>query len=536
MGCSKSKNFKSKSNSVQENGMSMKEGTHPSAIQSELEDENAFSELKKTIPMICIQENYDFSKKIAGQGSFGTVRVVYPKNNPSLTFALKSIRKEKVKKTIQILIREVEIMKKIDHPNIIKLFRVYQDKFYFHLLLEYCSGGELLERIIQNPRFSESYAIEVIKSMIYAIKYLHEMGVCHRDIKPENFVFKDTTSKSELKLIDFGLAYNFQNDAIPSMKTIAGSAYYIAPEVHSGKYEYTCDMWSLGVISFLLLIGDLPVKGANAMEIISSLEAFEAKKVLLPVEYLSAEAKLYLIHCLEKDPKKRLTSKAALHHKWFKTQISKRVSVDIPCKYTVLQKINNFRSTQKFKREAMKIILSMVRRDEIQHLKELFLEFDHDKTGKINIENVEFALKQMGMDTTSDEIDHLMENLRLTKENEIHYTDFISAILDSELLTKERIWAAFKFFDVDNTDFISIDNINDAMKRAGREFTEEEINHMLEECDILEDGKISFDEFFHILTSTELVKMTSAEFKRKNSMEFGSTTSLPRNSSNNKAQ
>ena len=181
MGCSKSKLDK-KDTPGKELEFNFEENISPEKIDGEKEEDPIMKELKQSIPIISIQENYTFSKKIAGQGSFGVVRMVHPKNNESLIFALKSIQKEKVKKTIKILKREVYIMKAIDHPNIVKLYRVYQDHFFFHLLLEYCSGGELLERIIQNPRFSETYATTVIKSMIYALKYLHGMNVCHRDL------------------------------------------------------------------------------------------------------------------------------------------------------------------------------------------------------------------------------------------------------------------------------------------------------------------------------------------------------------------
>ena len=130
--------------------------------------------------------------------------------------------------------------------------------------MEYCSGGELLERICSRGRFDECSAAKIMRKLFSAINYLHERGISHRDLKPENFLFENTTDDAEIKIIDFGLSKQFFES---SMRTVVGTALYVAPEVLKGKYDNRCDNWSLGIIAYVLLCGNPPFYGNNNKEI-----------------------------------------------------------------------------------------------------------------------------------------------------------------------------------------------------------------------------------------------------------------------------
>jgi calcium-dependent protein kinase len=173
---------------------------------------------------------------------------------------MKSIPKERMYGDIRLLEQEFEILKSVDHPNIIKFYEMYVDDDYYNLVMEFCGGGEVFEHIIARGRFSEAYASRIIKQVVSAIKHLHDKNICHRDLKPENILFESKSKEAEVKLIDFGLAKYFTNKGAdtPMMKTRIGTPYYMAPEVLEGSYDETCDMWSIGVITYCLLCGYPP--------------------------------------------------------------------------------------------------------------------------------------------------------------------------------------------------------------------------------------------------------------------------------------
>lgn len=192
------------------------------------------------------------------------MRLVAKKSYDKKRFALKSIPKERFKTDIKALEQEFEILKSVDHPNIINFYEMYVDENHFHLVTEFCGGGELFYHIIERGRFSEAYAAKIIKQVLSAIKHLHDKGICHRDLKPENILFESKSKDAQIRLIDFGLAkfYNNKNSK-DLMKTRIGTPYYMAPEVLEGAYDETCDMWSIGVITYCLLCGYPPFNAEN---------------------------------------------------------------------------------------------------------------------------------------------------------------------------------------------------------------------------------------------------------------------------------
>ena len=177
--------------------------------------------------------------------------------------------------------KEIDILMKLDHPNIIKLYEVFEAPNSLYLIMEECQGGELFdrlsERIENNNMFSEKDAVEIMKQIMSAIDYCHNNGVCHRDLKPENLLYlkKGKEENNSLKVIDFGLSQNISNKKRLSSKV--GTPYYISPEILEGNYTEKCDIWSAGVIFYVLLTGELPFNGSNDVEIYSKIKKFEFK-------------------------------------------------------------------------------------------------------------------------------------------------------------------------------------------------------------------------------------------------------------------
>lgn len=206
-----------------------------------------------------LSTHYTFTKTIFS-GPLTKVRLVHRINEPSLIFAVKSIMKNKLDCNFNSMSDEIKILQKLDHPNIIKLYEVYEDEFAYHLVSEYCSGGELFEHISQKGHLSENESRNIIKKILLAVNHLHVNGIVHRDLKPENFLFEG----NEIKLIDFGLSKICKETY---MKTLVGSAHYLAPEMLRGKYDAKCDMWAVGVIMYTMICGKHPFYGANNKEI-----------------------------------------------------------------------------------------------------------------------------------------------------------------------------------------------------------------------------------------------------------------------------
>ena len=202
-----------------------------------------------------VRQQFHINPKEIGHGHYGVVRKCMHRETKEW-YAIKSIRKSKVGK-IDVLKREIAILQEVQHPNIIRLIEVHEDTKYLHLITELCTGGELFDRIIaktqsEEGHFSESDAAGIIRCILDAIAYCHDVKqIVHRDLKPENFLFKTTDEDAEIKIIDFGLSrHDTTNFGV--MKTKVGTPYYVAPEVLNRQYTKSCDIWSIGVITYIL--------------------------------------------------------------------------------------------------------------------------------------------------------------------------------------------------------------------------------------------------------------------------------------------
>ena len=199
---------------------------------------------------------------VCGSGAFATVRKVTSKVSGQVR-ALKIIKKQKGQDSARMYL-EVEILKKLIHPNIMQIFEFYEDKKNFYIITELCEGGELFDQIVDKGSFSEIEAAWVMKQLMSAINYIHTNNIVHRDLKPENILL-DTKKNNIIKIIDWGTARFFEKNK--KMNKVSGTPYYIAPEVLFEKYDEKCDVWSCGVIMYILLCGYPPFNGETDTEI-----------------------------------------------------------------------------------------------------------------------------------------------------------------------------------------------------------------------------------------------------------------------------
>jgi calcium-dependent protein kinase len=268
-------------------------------------------------------------QKMIGEGSYG--RVYKMKNNMTGDMrAVKCIYKKaefiNKKEIDKEIANEIEILKQIDHPNILKIYEFYNSPQYYYLVTEFCEGGELFDHIINNGPFDEEYTSIIMHQILSAVNYCHKMKILHRDLKPENILFEDTAirrvkdpnlklSNLNIKIIDFGTAKIF--DKNKKEKKVIGSSYYIAPEVLTKKYDEKCDLWSCGIIMHILLTSLPPFNGSTDMEILNKISLGVRDLNTPQWKSLTKEAKDMINQLLERNPSKRISAEEALNHPWF---------------------------------------------------------------------------------------------------------------------------------------------------------------------------------------------------------------------------
>merc|ERR1719460_2395971 len=247
------------------------------------------------------------------------------------------------------------------------------------MILELCSGGELFDRIIEAGSFTEVQAAIAMQHLFRAIFYMHENHITHRDLKPENFLFtsKEPIEKCTLKVIDFGLACKFQQDQVLSTK--AGTPYYVAPQVLAGKYDCASDLWSLGVIMYVVLCGYPPFYGETDADVLAKVRLGNFSFNAADWKNVSEDAKNLIRMLLKMNPRDRYTAEQALNHEWIKEKAPKANKVSLQTNF--VDNLRGFRSQNKFKKAALHIIAGQLNEDQIKALRETFMALDGNGDG-----------------------------------------------------------------------------------------------------------------------------------------------------------
>lgn len=460
----------------------------------------SFNAVVVTDALTDVRKRYHINPKEIGHGHYGIVRKCMDRETKEW-YAIKSILKSKVNK-VEILKREIEILAEVDHKNIIKLIEVHEDLKYIHLITELCTGGELFDRIIaksQTPEghYSEKDAANLVASILSAIAYCHERQIVHRDLKPENFLFVSQDENAPIKIIDFGLSRH-EATGQGIMRTKVGTPYYVAPEVLRKEYTKMCDIWSIGVITYILLCGYPPFYGDSDNQIFDSVKAGRFDFPSPEWDTISDSAKDFVCSLLKLDPSKRLTATQALGHQWIRKQTQHRSSI-ICHTNERSQPFRSFMGLNKLKKAALAYIATNLTEKEIDCLKGLFERLDTDRDGKLTLSAFEEAL------ASSDEINvHLQEKLSSLREdlalsgNEtLVWKDFISAMADKSLLIREeKIRMAFHHFRNNGNKCIRVSDLLDLI--GGEEGAKEILD-----LESLENrSEITYEEFRTMMTES----------------------------------
>ena len=453
-------------------------------------------------------QKYIRGKKI-GKGTFGAV---YESKNIIFNnkVAMKIIPKDY--HMDNLLIRnEIDILRKLSHPNINRIYEFYESNNCFYLINEYCPGGELYN-YINNSTLNEQQLAVIFYQVFSGLKYLHENNILHRDLKPENILISkqetDLLDNNEyfwIQIIDFGTAKIFENNKNENL--VVGSPYYIAPDVLKKDYNEKCDTWSVGVILYMFLVGKPPFNGANNVEIVESIRTKEYDENNPKLITRSEEVRDLIKHLLEKDKNKRLSAKEALNHEWFKKFNGRKLFGNFQVKeiQPFIDNLFNYTFNSKIQQLVIAFLVHNLPQKESSHtILKLFRYFNKSGDCKLTKEELTEGLyKYRDKEEVQENVDKLIFLLDGDNNGYIEYEEFLRACIDKkEILNDEYLKYAFKFLDKENYNLLSAQQINSAFLVGNNKLFEVAINKVINELDHDGDGMINFEEFKQLMLKT----------------------------------
>jgi calcium-dependent protein kinase len=423
---------------------------------------------------------------------------------------MKVIKKTNKTEKDEILMNEINILRKMDHPNIVKINDFYITNTEYVLVTEYCPEGELFYEIKNFAPFNEALTGWYMKQILSAVCYCHKLKIIHRDLKPENILIskKNKNGFNLVKVIDFGTAIIFNKNK--NDKSLTGSVYYISPEVLSKNRNYTekCDVWSCGIIMYILLTGLPPFNGDSDEEIVTKIKNGRFNMDKYPWPIISSQAKDLIKKLLEFDPHKRITAEEALSHPWFE---SKQVQSEdnaglfkIKNPNRLLNNLINFKSDNILGSAVFAYLIhNNIQLNQVHEAIKLFNKIDKNGDGQISREELykglENFLKLSGKEL-KEKVDTIFNNIDTDHNGYIEYEEFLRAAVDKEyFLSDNFLRFAFDYFDRDKNGEISYNEIKQLFYQNDKNKHNTEAQNQLmknfEEMDINGDGVLSFEEF-----------------------------------------
>eukprot|EP00928_Gymnodinium_smaydae_P013439 TRINITY_DN148_c0_g1_i1.p2 TRINITY_DN148_c0_g1~~TRINITY_DN148_c0_g1_i1.p2 ORF type:complete len:574 (-),score=143.06 TRINITY_DN148_c0_g1_i1:68-1789(-) len=453
-----------------------------------------------------IGKRYAIENKEIGAGGYGKVFVARDKNYNDRMVAIKKVllANQEKKKEFE---KEVKIMKQLDHPNICKLLETYTDGRHMYFVMEYCSGREVFERIMDLGTIDERTTADVIKQTASALMYAHGHGIAHRDLKPENLCFcTDDPDDSQIKVIDWGLGFYF---GIARMSSAVGSLTYAAPEVldanKKNPYSPACDLWSLGVLSYVMICGKAPFWGSFTEQL------RRMKREDYPMKdstwrKTSDTAKDFIRGLLKCKPEKRTPIAEVLAHPWLRIT---QVHSDQQLMSEVLTNMRRFGEKSLFFSACVASVARQLDHRSLKDVHRVFVELDTNGDGVLELQEVKAGFERIfGADSDQvRDIESIFNKIDLDGSGQIDYTEFCAAGLSEHLTLQENVlWTAFRSFDViDDDGRISKAEIQQVLQRTDvQKAWSEDVcatvaQDIMKEFDANGDGSIEFDEFVKVM-------------------------------------
>lgn len=468
----------------------------------------------------CVTDVYDLPADcVLGRGSYGTVCLAIHRATQE-EYACKVLSINRVgPQYVDKLHAEISSMRQLDHPNVLRLREVFFGRRKIYLIMDLCTGGELFELVNTSIEHrSEQYATRFMGEMFSAVQYLHDNGVVHRDLKLENWLFEHRAG-SHLKLIDFGLARHFLG--YERIHGAVGSMYYVAPEVLRGSYDARCDLWSLGVIAYMLVSGAPPFWGKDDRDIRRNILAGRWE---FPPQFfagVSPMAKDFIARLLSHDPDMRMSASEALSHSWLSANLTSKDLHMLPrwqCD-ELLGTLRGFAQTSPLQKVVLAVAAFHLTPPQVANMRELFALIDVDRSGTISFAELaravrslssvsksedplcmEHSQKHNGMDET--QLQELFNALDISRSSQINFTEFLAATLWQRIqLDEKHVRHVFNTLDINGDgrlDAVSIKSL------VGIDYDDEEVDQLIAEADSNGDGYLDYNDFLRAWQSTSL--------------------------------
>lgn len=415
-------------------------------------------------------------------------------------FILKEVARSKGEDKRRML-KEVEVLSKLGHPNLIRLREVYQDKKNFCVVMERLAGGELFDFVVESGLLSEKVAGLIMQQLLGAVSYCHKQGIVLRNIKPENILLASPATKVEeilVKVADFGMSTMAESGRV--LHKIVGTELYTAPEVFLGEYGTPCDIWSLGAVMYVMLSGSLPFTADNSEELRQKISVGDYSLSSPQWDLVSEDAKDLIRNMMQVIPNLRYTADDALNHIW--VQSSSQPSAEDEAKSKVL--LSGLRQYQGEKK--LKLALSSFVTDKFgsqsqqEEMRKMFEALDKDHSGMLGRQElIEGLSATMDPDDAAAEADSILKNMDADLSKGVDYKEFIAAVaLQKQQFSQEMLTNAFKSLDEDCSGKLSVKELM-ALMGQGVEGGKNSLQQLIAQADVNGDGQLSLKEFTELL-------------------------------------
>ena len=458
-----------------------------------------------------VRKNYEFVSML-GNGTFGKVRLYRDRNYKELLFAIKTLKKEGISAyQFSLIKREVDILSNMDHPNIVKYFGIFEDDHFIHIVMEYLKGHDLSKIIsLKNYNdFNENQMGIIIQQLLKALSFIHSKNIIHRDIKPENILFSDKRNLYSLKLIDFGLAANSDQD-----KKTVGTPSYMSPEMIDGESTFESDIWSVGVIVYQMLTGELPFEGKkddNFKTLHEKIKKENYDTKILDDKDCSEEVKDFINKALQKNIKNRLTVDEALNHPWINKFSTNSLDPSL-IKEDWIQLFIQFSKRPALHKEIFYFFAKISNETDIANFKNIFNFFDANNKGALSKEDLGEGLKKNKFDIDEDTLDYIFKGLDFHNNEKISYSEFLAVMVSSKNFNKEeKIKSVFNLLKENelNNNYITYDSLENASKALNLNINKERIK----ECFKKLNGHLNLEKFEKLILEDHFEDNLSDEGK-----------------------
>ena len=449
------------------------------------------------------EKEYKMEKHL-GDGIYSSVYIVSSKLTGE-NRVMKIIDKSKIytEESEKKIANELSILQKMDHPNILKIFEFYTTPKTYNLIIELCTGGKIFEELTEKGTLNEKSVAYIIYQLLSAINYCHKMKIIHRNLKPENILISKREKDDLLYVKIGGFAIAKMNKEGIIEKKIKESSYYFAPEIITNNYDEKYDLWSIGVIMYLLLSGRLPFSGGNDMEINEKILKGIYDLKISAFKNISIEAIDLIKSLLVVNPLGRINAKDALNHIWFKKLKIKELFNEIRNKNTIqnlLENLKNYKSDSTIQETALAYLVhNSPQLISVINACKLFNIMDNDNDGKIKSKELYNGLKKfINNENLESDCEEIFKKLDMDNSGYIQYEEFVRAAVNKRKFLDEKILKfAFNFFDKDENGEISFEEIEKVFKSSvpDPQNVHLVLFKIINEVDSNSDGKISFEEF-----------------------------------------